>query len=178
MWLTINDKAYNTNRKKIFFVISLLEGDAAEWGNTYYTDYFDTSGVTEPTWDEFLTALDKQYQNPFDKERAVKAIQQSMCGRGENVADFNLRFKSLVSKGKVGDEESWAIAAYKRALPTRVFEAVLGHQTIPTKLSEWYTRAEAVDNHYIQTDMERRGIYTNDRANPFTNTRPPRTSIN
>ena len=113
VFLTINKEHYNTNDKKIPFVMSFMtDGDAALWKQEFISKVIQdsvTAGneITFGTYKSFIESLEKSflpYDAPGDALNAMKRLRM-----GEGSFEEHLeKFKLLVSQS--GLDESAAVA--------------------------------------------------------------------
>ena len=113
VFLTINKEHYNTNDKKIAFVMSFMtEGNATLWKQEFISRVIRdsvTAGneITFGTYKSFIESLEKSflpYDAPGDALYAMKHLQLGEGSMEEHLA----KFKLLVSQS--GLDESAAVA--------------------------------------------------------------------
>jgi hypothetical protein len=146
--IAVNDHIYNTNIKKIAFVLSFMtEGDAASWKEEFLESKAKTPGPIDlGTYTQFLTELEeafKPYDAPGDALEEIKTIRIGNNSAEDHVAQF----KMLVTKAGLA-ESSMLIDAFRETLRIPLQKQILNLETQPTTLAEWYKAAIALDNKY------------------------------
>jgi len=105
----INAETYNTNLKKIAFMLSLMEeGDAASWKQQLIEETLDQALLsgTNPdfgTFGNFISSLKEAFE-PYDSEGdaldEMKALRIGDMPINEHIA----KYKMLVAKAKLKDD--------------------------------------------------------------------------
>ena len=154
VYLFINQNHYDTDEKKIGFVLSFLtEGDAAIWKEQFIDkirkDATDaTTRGDDPTWgtyEKFLESFEKSFSlfdAPGDALDAMKNMKM-----GDNIDKHISKFKLLLSQSGLG--ESAVIAdLFQDTLPFGLKRSILTSEKPPKMLEEWYTKATQFHNNW------------------------------
>ncbi|PPQ90062.1 hypothetical protein CVT25_006677 [Psilocybe cyanescens] len=109
LYMDINNDIYNTDKKKIAFILSFcMEGGAKLWKEQYLTSRMrGTSPNQTLEWDTLGTFLKKFHDafTPVDKTRsAMSDIKQLRQKTNERVEDIINQFKLLVGQANLGTE--------------------------------------------------------------------------
>ena len=66
LYLKINNKIYNTNKKKIGYTLTFMnEGDAKLWKAQYIRNAITNTGLDPGTWTDFVTKVRDAFA-PYD----------------------------------------------------------------------------------------------------------------
>ena len=113
VFLTINKEHYNTNDKKIAFVMSFMtEGDAALWKQEFISRVIRdsvTAGneITFGTYKSFIESLEKSFL-PYDAPSdALYAMKHLRLGEG-SMEEHLAKFKLLMSQSGLSDSAAVA----------------------------------------------------------------------
>ena len=155
VFLTINKEHYNTDDKKIAFVMSFMtEGDTALWKQEFISRVIQdsvTAGnkITFGTYKSFIESLEKSflpYDAPSDALYAMKHLRSGEGSMEEHLA----KFKLLVSQS--GLDESAAVAdLFRETLPLGLQRPILLSEKAPVTLQEWYDKANTFHGNWRKT---------------------------
>ena len=155
VFLTINKEHYNTDDKKIAFVMSFMtDGDAALWKQEFISKVIQDSvtarnEITFGTYKSFIESLEKLFL-PYDAPGgALDAMKRLQMGEGsfkEHLAKFEL----LVSQS--GLDKSAAVAdLFREMLPLGLQRPILLSEKPPVTLQEWYDKANTFHGIWRKT---------------------------
>lgn len=167
--LLINDVVYNTDERKIAFVLSLMTKDSAlAWRNTFAAKGL-VSGLG--TFKDFVDELTSAFQAEDPREKAVRDI--SSLKQDKSLRDYIAAFSTLQMKAKVTDfliVSAWFYAGLKSSLALKCTTHVPRPDTIPTM----YALATAYDNQWQDSVLKYgRTKGRTIRAMPFSPNPPP-----
>ena len=155
VFLTINKEHYNTDDKKIAFVMSFMtNGDAALWKQEFISKVIQdsvTAGneITFGTYKSFIESLEKSflpYDAPGDALDAMKRLQMGEGSFEEHLA----KFKLLVSQS--GLDKLAAVAdLFRETLPLGLQRPILLSEKPPVTLQEWYDKANTFHGNWRKT---------------------------
>jgi len=153
MYLLINAETYETDLKKIAFMLSLMEeGDAASWKQQLIEETFDQAILagTDPnfgTIGNFIGALKDAFE-PYDSEgdalEEMKALRIGDVPIDEHIA----KYKMLVTKAKLKEENPVVINLFRETLSLSLQRRLLTLEKPPKTLKDWYEWASRLDNNY------------------------------
>ena len=110
LYLQINEGTYDTDEKKIGFVLSLLDGDALVWKEQFLNRQrapFD-QGFMLGTYSDYVQDMRNDFKDTDSKADALyelRSIQQ-----GSNPIEIhNSRFKLLISQGELNAIDNQAV---------------------------------------------------------------------
>jgi len=153
MYLLINAEMYETDLKKIAFMLSLMEeGDAASWKQQLIEETFDRAILagTDPNFGtivNFIGALKDAFE-PYDSEgntlEEMKALRIGDVPIDEHIA----KYKMLVTKAKLKEENPVVIDLFRESLSLSLQRRLLTLEKPPKTLKDWYEWASRLDNNY------------------------------
>ena len=123
LYLTINNKVYDTKLKKIGFVLALMnDGDAMSWTEQFVENSITTSAVNNISLDigtflafkHDLQEAFTSYDAPGDVLKKMKSLR--MKG-DESINDHIAKFKMLVTSSGLSTNSTAVIDLYRESLP-------------------------------------------------------------
>lgn len=174
-YLDLNDKIYNSDKKKIIFALSfMLDKAAGDWATNRTTVALakDPATQTAPgfgTWDDFVN----DFRNTFittddnaDARRQLLDLKQT--GTAD---DYNNQFRSLVTRSGITDQNALS-EMYQRGLTRGLLTKIYNRDKLPEKMEDWYKAASQADNLFrrLQTITGNTNTQsTTPRTNRFRN---------
>ena len=160
MYLVGNKELYPNDDDKIGLAMSYTKGEAAHWCALEFERYIVEGW---PSWAGFLEDMKKRFVGEHEKDDAwakLKTLRQS-SKEIQTVDKLNELYREcLRATGPISDAS--IISEYRNTLNKNIEIAILGHQSQPTTLAEWQTRASSVDRAlrtvkqtYIMTPSQR-----------------------
>ncbi|KAL0566932.1 hypothetical protein V5O48_015062 [Marasmius crinis-equi] len=143
IYLICNQEIYDTNTKKICFVLSFMEkGVAADCKAMVLKDYREG---TYPTYDQFEANLKESFlKDDIEGNAFTEMLQLSQTGKAD---EYISQFKILAKKAKI-TEDRMLIVYFARGLHKRIVKQIYNRDTVPTTIKDWYTFAAQYDNNY------------------------------
>ena len=144
VFTSINDKIYNSDKRKITFILSLLtEGEAASWKEQFIREAiinckkcnipldFGTFAVFETKFFEVF--------KPFDQtgDTWVEMKEMRFNGPTGNMDKHIACFKSLLTKTGITDSTA-VIDCFRETLPQGLQQKIIMLPDAPTTLTDWY----------------------------------------
>ena len=174
--MIINKEAYNTEEKKIGFVLSLMnEGEAGTWKEqfiqaTYNAATIDDTPMTFGTFDYFLCDLKAMFQPHNDPADALTHLRALQYNLGENINEHITRFKMTLAQTKLdkSNDSQATIVFFKETLSPRLIQRILGAENVPETLSGWYKKAAFQEQNW----QEIQRIFGKTIQNKNNNTTP------
>ena len=148
--LTINKEMYQTDEKKIGFMLSLLnEGEAGAWKEQFIQEAFNktvTSGAAEMTFRTFLNFVKrlkesfKPHNDAADALTQLRALQYKL---GESIDEHITKFRMCLAWIKLdkSDGSQATIEFFKETLSLQLLQRIYGGETILETLTRWYKKA-------------------------------------
>jgi hypothetical protein len=146
-YLAMNQVPYNTDVKKIGFVLTLLQGgDAGIWGAHYWKSQTNSGANTyTDTWTEFVTKLNDFFQKP-DAENEAEFDLENIKQNGRPAADFNIEFRRLASLAGITNDRN-LIKLYRKGLDYHIAKRIDERENgAPDTIAAWYPIAITFDN--------------------------------
>ena len=148
--LTINKEIYQTDEKKIGFMLSLLnEGEAGAWKEQFIQEMFNetvTSGAAEMTFGtfvDFVKRLKEFFEPHNDAADTLTQLRALKYKLGENIDEHITKFRMCLARTKLdkSDGSQVTIKFFKETLPPQLLQRIYGGETIPETLTGWYKKA-------------------------------------
>ena len=143
LYLTINDKIYDTDMKKIGFVTALMnDGDAASWKEQFIENCIVTSGAnnTPLTLGTFLAFKHDLHEafTPYDAPGdALEKMKNLRMKSDDSIDDHVAKFKMLVTSSGLSTSAA-IIDLYRESLPNALQRRILFLEKPPTTMDGWY----------------------------------------
>ena len=124
--LTVNKDIYQTDEKKIGFMLSLLnDGEAGAWKEQFIQEAFNeavTSGTAEMTFGmfiNFLKRLKESFEPHNDAADALTQLRALQYKLGENINEHIMKFRMCLARTKLdkSDGSQATIKFFKETLP-------------------------------------------------------------
>jgi hypothetical protein len=148
LYLAVNDDVYNTDKKKIAFVLSFMsEGDAKSWKGQFLQNANKPTGLDLGTWAQFQTELTeafKPYDAPGDALEELTALKMG----NNSIEDHIAKYKILLSRYGVPETSPSAINYFRKTLNIPLQQKLLELPNAPKDLKEWYDWANRFDNNF------------------------------
>ena len=147
LYLLVNNKVYDTDVKKIVFVLSFMnEGDTASWKEQLLEDVMALPTFNLGTWDQFKKDLNdafKLYDAPGDAWEEMKLIKMGNNMIKEHIA----KFKMLVTTSDLNNSPA-IVNYFCDSLSIPLHQKILNLENPPKTLKEWYNWAQKIDNNF------------------------------
>ena len=169
--LTINKEIYQTDEKKIGFMLLLLnDGEAGAWKDQFIQEAFNetvTSGVAEMTsgtFLDFVKRLKESFEPHNDAANALTQLRALKYKLGENINEHIMKFRMSLAWTKLdkSDGSQATIKFFKETLPPQLLQRIYGGETIPETLTGWYKKAALQEK--IRQDLQRAFGNTSQRS--------------
>jgi hypothetical protein len=140
---------YDTEKKKVVFMLSYLKGGNAERYKTLWMEQkkaaAGTASISYGTLAQLTQDLQAAFKETNKKHDALYEMRHIKQG-SESIDDFNNKFKLLVSQTKITDDLT-LIDAYRDAIKPQIARQILLMETVPTTITAWYKKASVFDNN-------------------------------
>jgi len=172
LYLAINEEVYNTDIKKIIFILSFLKkGTALTWKESWAQEKLATPTQDLGTLVNFKDELKKAFSAADTEGDARAKLRQLQQGKN-SVDEYVAEFRILAGKAKMKDDK--ALTEYfMEGINTGILQKIFANETLPTTIQEWYEKASKHDAQYrrVREILERR------RGSSSTTTNQKRTFI-
>src|SRR6202522_3790604 len=174
LYLTLNGAVYETDEKKIIFMLSYMtEGTARAWKEAFVRDIINSPINDFGSLKQFTVDLKKAFEASDSEGDARAKLRQLKQGK-DSVDDYVAQFRILAGKARMTDNA--ALTEYfMEGVNTGILQKIFAQEKVPATITEWYERTSRCDSHYrrIQEILGRsRGTSgnaqtTNDMKKPF-----------
>src|SRR6202522_1067473 len=174
LYLTLNRAVYETDEKKIIFMLSYMtEGTACAWKEAFVRDVIDTQTNDFGSLKQFTVDLKKAFEASDSEGDARAKLRQLNQGK-DSVDDYVAQFRILAGKARMTDNA--ALTEYfMKGVNTGILQKIFAQEKLPATITEWYERTSRHDSHYqrVQEILGRRHgtsgntQTTNDIKKPF-----------
>ena len=148
--LTVNKDIYQTDKKKIGFMLSLLNnGEAGAWKEQFIQEAFNkavTSGTAEMTFGmfiNFLKRLKESFEPHNDAADALTQLRALQYKLRDNINEHITKFRMCLAWTKLDKSDGLqaTIEFFKETLPPQLLQRIYGGDTILETLTGWYKKA-------------------------------------
>ena len=144
-YLDLNADIFNSDKKKILFVLSYMtEGTAEAWKEVF----MDEKNGTYGTFLTFITELKNTF-SAADTEGEARA-QLRQLRQGKDTADeYIAQFRILAGRAKLTDSKQ-LIEYFIEGINTGILQKIFGQNPLPATINDWYTSATKFDSQHRQ----------------------------
>src|SRR6202522_323065 len=174
LYLTLNRAVYETDEKKIIFMLSYMtEGTARAWKEAFVRDIINSPINDFGSLKQFTDNLKKAFEASDSEGDARAKLRQLKQGK-DSVDDYVAQFRILAGKARMTDDA--ALTEYfMEGINTGILQKIFAQERLPATITEWYERTSRSDSHYrrVQEILGRRcgtsgnAQTTNDMKKPF-----------
>src|SRR5271155_3923395 len=174
LYLTLNRAVYETDEKKIIFMLSyMMEGTARAWKEAFVRDIINSPINDFRSLKQFTDNLKRAFEASDSEGDARAKLQQLNQGK-DSVDDYVAQFRILAGKERMTDDA--ALTEYfMEGINTGILQKIFAQEKLPATITEWYERTLRCDSHYRRVQEilgRRRGTTsqaqtTNDMKKPF-----------
>jgi hypothetical protein len=152
-YFSMQPRHYDTDRKKIGYVISRLEGTAADWAVTILENQdFGTNSLILSDWTTFIQAFSK-FSDPFSKRNATDSLLSLTQGKSQSVLAYWTKFSALLYVSDI--QPGSARPLFERGLKYEIRERLVD-KNLPDDLDEFAMAVVDLDNRLFRLRSERR----------------------
>jgi hypothetical protein len=149
LYLQMNRSVYDTNEKKVGYILSLMtEGTAAIWRDNFLRSTEDeTETYAFPNYRNFIQLLENNFQSTDEKAEALYQLGRITQG-SHSIQDHNAKFSLLCHQSELTDDgsEQVLINYYQKSLNYDLLQEVWRTYPKPRTLADWMTAAQVEDN--------------------------------
>jgi hypothetical protein len=136
---------YNTDKKKIAFILSLMTDAVLKWRTAAMEEMAHSKGKaksgTELNWDDYETFEKRFLAEHVEVDSpaiALNKLRQLRVGRDVSTSDYITKFKGYIQKAKIEGDRA-QIAMFMEGLPSSVVDEGIrkGLET----MQDWYKEA-------------------------------------
>src|SRR6202522_1793848 len=174
LYLTLNRAVYETDEKKVIFMLSYMtEGAARAWKEAFVRDVINSPINDFRSLKQFTDNLKRAFEASDSEGDARAKLRQLNQGK-DSVDDYVAQFRILAGKARMTDNA--ALTEYfMEGVNTGILQKIFAQEKLPATITEWYERTSKCDSHYRRVQEilgRRRGTSgnaqtTNDMKKPF-----------
>src|ERR1700678_4475575 len=174
LYLTLNRAVYETDEKKIIFMLTYMtEGTARAWKEAFVRDIINSPINDFGSLKQFTANLKRAFETSDSEGDARAKLRQLKQGK-DSVDDYVAQFRILAGKARMTDNA--ALTEYfMEGINTGILRKIFAQEKIPATITEWYERTSRCDSLYRRAQEilgRRRGTSgnaqtTNDMKKPF-----------
>lgn len=144
VYLEINRHIYDTDERKILFVISYCQGGTAGiWAENFVNTRLAAAQIG--TWQDFTTEFDRSFvTSDMAGEAKTELMQLKQIGTADEYVN---QFKILTSRSGITDYEA-LMELFQRGLRAPLLERIYNRDTLPTDMEGWYRAAQTMDHQW------------------------------
>lgn len=151
IYMGVNKHIYNNGPRRVAFVTSFLEGNAAHWKQIWYkNEFFNLTSAQQETYDiqDLFRDLEASFSVITHKSDAIHEL--GIIRQEGTVESHNLKFQGLISKAGIDptNNNELLVEMYRKSLKQGVASKVLMMDTVPDTLEEWFKKAAIADNNW------------------------------
>ena len=150
IFLTINKEHYNTDDKKITFVMLFMKNeDVLIWKQEFISRIMkDGRGdnISFGTYKAFMESLKKSF-SPYDGPgNALEEMKQLKFMNDKSIDEHVSKFKLLVAQSGLGNSMA-VIDLFRETLPYSLQQPIITTEFSPTTLDGWFDKAIVFHNN-------------------------------
>ena len=170
--LVVNKEIYQSDEKKIGFLLSLLnDREAGAWKEQFIQEAFDEAmanggaKMTFGTFPDFLKKLKESFEPHNDTADALTQLRALQYKLGDNIDEHIPKFRMCLARTKLDktDDSQAMIEFLKETLPPQLLQRIYGGEMILETLSGWYKKAALQEQ--IRRDIKQAFGNTSQRNN-------------
>ena len=148
LYLDVNGDTYNTDKKKIGYMLSFMNsGDAKSWKAQFLRNSTKDDGLNLGTWSDFIKEIRKAFE-PYDAPGDALEELIALKMGNSSIEDHIARYRVLLKKSQVPEDSPSAIDYFRKTLNYPLQRDLLKLPTPPKDLKEWYDWASRLDNNF------------------------------
>ena len=154
-YITVNETVYDTDAKKIAFILShMTDKEALLWKQQYVDRHIiqEDGTVTWPLFKDFTTKLKEDFRYEDQIRNATNQLETIRQGK-RTAEELVTEFKLLVGQARLTDEttsdNNHLIRLFQKALnPVLTMRILTTTEKVPTTIQDWYRKAIEFDGNY------------------------------
>jgi hypothetical protein len=173
-FFVLQPNTYTTDSKKIGYVISRLEGSAADWAVTLIEnpEYGNNSEILT-NWEVFLSVFTK-FSDPFLRRNATDNLLDLTQGRTQSVLSYWTKFSELLYRSDISPDSARPL--FERGLRYEIRDRLVD-KTLPDDLDGFVSAVVDLDNRLYRLRQDRRGSTSRVRSSSYELTQPRSTDL-
>ena len=150
LYLLVNEEIYNTNQKKIAFILSFMKkGSALGWAIIFTSDAIDNKKFG--TFADFKNSLTKAFLTTNLKAKALTCLQ-SIAQIKDEILPYINEFKVTTHLSGIVNQ-TILISLFTEGLNPALMCHIYSMNLVPTTIDEWYTKAKRFQAQWNQSSQ-------------------------
>jgi hypothetical protein len=152
IYLLVNQEIYDTDAKRVAFMISFMKsGSAQTWASTYMQKVLARSPPSFDAFADTVTAITEAFIHGDAQNEAINWLANTRVSAKLPLTDYISQFKNNVALSKVTDENV-LITFFAKGITTSMMRRIYSMDTAPTTIDQWYTKAVHFKNQWDKAD--------------------------
>jgi Retrotransposon gag protein len=156
--MDVNHETYNTNLRKIAFVLSFMAaGSAATWKTQFTEEAYARPAPASPndrlgTYTQFGKDLMEAFSMFDSVGDALDELWSLRKKKTESIDEHIARFKMLAAKSKIDTTNPLSIKLFKETLPWGLTLKLMRLETPLKTIDDWYKWAVTIDHRFYKVN--------------------------
>ena len=152
-YLTINEKSYDTDAKKIAFTLSYMtEGLALTWADTFQENTISGTTITLGSWDDFLKKFQLTFKHQDTARNTISWLSTHHMTKkngkfSPSLESYISTFQSNTTHDNIIDHNI-LISFFATGIPTPLMKQIMSLDTVSDKINDWYSKAVHFQNQW------------------------------
>lgn len=149
IYLGMNGSVYDTDTKKIYFVLSYMRGGTAgPWKEACIEEAGEAKSFG--TYKAFLKKIREAFSPSDQKGEATLLMKTLQMRAGMTADEYIAQFRTAATRSGIKEDAS-LIDYFMDGLPIPLMEKVSMMDSAPITIEGWYTQASKYNNQYRRT---------------------------
>ena len=142
-YLDLNTEIFNSDKKKILFILSYMtEGTAEAWKEVYMDEKNGAYGL----YPAFITELKKAFSAANTEGEAWAQLRQLRQGK-DGADEYIAQFRILAGQAKLTDDKT-LVEYFIEGINTGILQKIFAQNPLPAMINNWYTSATKFDSQH------------------------------
>lgn len=146
-------KRFNTDRKKVLYAGSFLDGTAASWFEPYVTSDGLKDDPILSDWSAFEAQLKKLFGDPDELTTFERKLERTRMRYNDHVADYITKFQECTAN--IHWNEDALMFVFRKGLTDRILDQLALREKAPESLSDLKEIALNIDLRYWDRQAEK-----------------------
>ena len=152
-FFSMQPSSYNSDSKRIGYVISRLEGPAADWAVTLLENQSVGNNLeTLNDWNVFLNSFSK-FSDPFSRRNATDLLLSLTQGKSQSVLNYWTKFSELLYRSDISPDSARPL--FERGLKYEIRERLVD-KDLSSDLDEFVMAVVDLDNRLYRLRQDRK----------------------
>ena len=148
VYVLINKEVYDNDDKRVVFALSHMKKRVTQgWASDYFEQAMAQQPVTFGTFEEFIKNFKKDF-TPIDSVGSAIAKLRTLSQKN-SVEEYISEFRTAAVRSKITDNAA-LIEFFSTGLKHALVHRILGMDTVPTTIEDWYAKASHFDNQWLK----------------------------